>query len=234
MTDTQNQTQNSTKDTDNPEERQLLRERAKTLGISHSPNISNALLRERIAAKLNDTPDPGEDSDDSEPGNESNPFDGDDDNTSVMDDVAPEQIASRVAASVNASNKPMTKKQQIQALREKQWEEELRLVRIRVACLNPQKKDLKGEVFTVSNKFLGTVRKFVPFGEATDDGYHVPHIIYTEMLNRQFQSITVEKKGNVSLPKHRLIKEFAIEVLPDLTPEQLHQLAVTQAVAANQ
>lgn len=239
MTDPQI-TIHSTKDSDNPDERAALRERAKLLGITHSPNISNALLRDRISAKLNDTPDPGE------PGvtdlaSSEDPYGkpDDDDSPAVMDDVAPEQIAQRLQASasnvktVNGS-KPLTKKQQIQAEREKQWAEQLRLVRVKIACLNPSKKELKGEIISVSNKFLGTVKKFVPFGEVTDNGYHIPFVIYTELLGRQFQHITVEKKNGTSLPKHQLVREFAIELLPDLTPDQLANLARTQAVAANQ
>lgn len=216
---------------DNPEERTALRERAKLLGINHSPNISNALLRERISARLNDTP---------EPADTETPVTGaeqDTDTVEVMDDVGPDQMAARVAAAAtrtNGSTRPLSKKQIEQAEREKQWAEQLRLIRVRIICLNPLKKDLKGEVFSVSNKFLGTVRKFIPFGEATDNGYHIPFVLYTELLGRQFQSITVKKSGQTSLPEHRLVKEFAIERLPDLTPDEIASLARTQSVAANQ
>lgn len=225
--------------TDNPQERIELRERAKLLGIKHSPNISNELLRNRIAAKLNDEPDPGEEKDPSDDsndrGNEDNPYD-DEDSPQAMDTVAPEQMAQRVA--VNGTKpkeaRPLTKKQQIQAEREKQWAEQLRLRRVQIVCLNPLKKDLKGEVISVQNKFLGTVRKFIPFGEATDKGYHIPHVLLTELQGRQFQSITVKKVGQTSLPEHRLVKEFAINILPDLTLDELAALARTQSVAANQ
>lgn len=228
MTDLQNTS------VDNPEERIALRERAKLLGINHSPNISNALLRERINAKLNDTTEP-EKTDDSANGPEQTPFEGND-SIQTMDSVDPDQIAARVvaAAQTPVSTRPLTKKQIDQAEREKQWAEQLRLVRVRITCLNPIKKDLKGEVISVSNQFLGTVRKFVPFGEATDNGYHIPFVLYTELLGRQFQSITVKKSGQTSLPDHRLVKEFAIERLPDLTPDEIAALARTQAVAANQ
>ena len=237
-------TPTSTRDTDNPEERQLLRERAKVLGITHSPNISNALLKERIRAKLGEAgpedsepEEPKDPSDDSEPGYEPNPFkDQEEPSLMAMDQVDQSEVARRLKAVglKPVSNKPLTKKQQIQAEREKQWAEQLRLVRLRITNLNPLKKDLKGEVFSVSNRFVGTVRKFIPYGEVTDNGYHVPFILYQELLGRQFQQINTKKVGQTSLPEHRLVREFAIEVLPDLTPDELAALGREQKIAANQ
>lgn len=102
------------------------------------------------------------------------------------------------------------------------------LVRIRVTCMNPAKSEWEGEIFTVANATVGTFKKFVPFN--APDGWHVPHIIYQQMVERQCQVFTTTRdaKGR-STRKGKLIKEFAIEVLPQLTAEELAELALVQA-----
>lgn len=109
--------------------------------------------------------------------------------------------------------------------------EAAKLVRVRITCMNPNKKEFPGEVFTVSNAVVGTHRKFVPFN--SDEPYHVPHIIYEQMRDRQYQTFyTVRGKNGIPVRKGKLVKEFALEVLPDLTEEELKELARNQAVAA--
>ena len=108
--------------------------------------------------------------------------------------------------------------------------EALKLVRIRLTCLNPAKKEWEGEIITVGNSLIGSVKKFVPFN--ADDGWHVPHVIYQHLKERQcqiFQTAT-DARGN-KVRKGKLIKEFAIEVLPPLTKEELDELARRQAMA---
>jgi hypothetical protein len=106
----------------------------------------------------------------------------------------------------------------------------LALVRIRVTCMNPAKKEWDGEIFTVGNATLGSVRKFVPFN--ADEGWHVPHVIYEVMKDRQCQVFVTSKdaRGNV-MRKGKLIKEFAIEVLDQLTQAELDEMARRQAMS---
>lgn len=108
----------------------------------------------------------------------------------------------------------------------------LKLVRIRVTCMNPAKKDWNGEIFSVGNNSVGTVKKFVPFN--ADEGWHVPNIMYEMIRDRQCQIFTtVKSKHGVSVRQGKLIKEFAVEVLPDLTEKELKELARRQAIAKN-
>jgi hypothetical protein len=104
------------------------------------------------------------------------------------------------------------------------------LVRIRVTCMNPAKKEWEGEIFTVGNSAIGTFKKYVPFN--ADEGWHVPRVIYQQLLNRQCQVFYASKdgKGN-TIRRAKLIKEFAVEVLPKLTEEELKDLAQRQAMA---
>lgn len=109
-------------------------------------------------------------------------------------------------------------------------QEALKLVRIRVTCMNPAKAEWEGEIFTAGNTAIGSVKKFVPFN--ADEGWHVPYVIYQQLQQRQCQIfVTTKTKNGVAVRKGKLIKEFAIEVLPELTKEELEELARRQAMA---
>lgn len=126
---------------------------------------------------------------------------------------------------------PVVKKM---TLGQKIRQEQLRLVRVRIQNLDPKKKDLPGEIITVANEYMGTVRKFVPFGESTDDGYHIPYCIYEFLKNRKFQNIRVLKgKGGQPRIEQGWVREFSIEVLPALTQEELNQLGAAQIAAGS-
>jgi hypothetical protein len=114
-------------------------------------------------------------------------------------------------------------------MRKKQEANEL--IRIRVSCMNPAKKEWEGEIFTAGNSLVGSFSKYVPFVDA-EDGWHVPRIIYNQIIQRQCQIFvtTRDARGN-STRKGKLIKEFAVEVLPNLTPAELTTLARKQAMA---
>lgn len=103
------------------------------------------------------------------------------------------------------------------------------LVRVRVACMNPAKKDWAGEMFTVSNSVVGTLKKYVPFNN--EEGWHVPELILGVMRERQCQIfVTDVGKDGAKLRKAKLIKEFNIEVMTPLTLKELEELAQRQAM----
>jgi hypothetical protein len=111
----------------------------------------------------------------------------------------------------------------------------MKLIRVRIQNLDPKKKDLQGEIFAVSNKFLGTVKRFVPYGDTTDEGWHLPYVIYKELVSRKFLQITTTKDRQTKQVKvlKRWVKEFAFEVLPPLTDRELKALAAAQAAAGS-
>jgi hypothetical protein len=105
-----------------------------------------------------------------------------------------------------------------------------RLVRIRLTCMNPNKKNFTGEIISVGSSKLGEFKKFVPFN--SEEPYHVPEIIYKELKNRKCRINQVVKLPNgQEVNRYKLINEFAIEVLPPLTPEEIKDLAQRQAMA---
>jgi len=103
------------------------------------------------------------------------------------------------------------------------------LIRIRVTCMNPAKKEWEGELFTAGNSLVGSFTKFVPFN--ADDGWHVPRIILNQIQERSCQVFTSirDERGN-STRKGKLIREFAVEVMPSLTTKELNELARRQAM----
>lgn len=116
------------------------------------------------------------------------------------------------------------------AARRRHMNEAAELVRIRVSCMNPNKKEWEGEIFTVGNSVVGTFKKYVPFN--AEDGWHVPRIIYNQLTERQCQIFVAHKdsRGNTTR-RSKTIKEFAVEVLPPLTQTELTDLANRQAMS---
>lgn len=109
-----------------------------------------------------------------------------------------------------------------------------KLIRLRITNLDPKKSKWPGEIITVANEFIGTISKYVPFGEVTEDGYHVPNAIYKKLKKRKFLDIRVIKqRGKPDRVIERWVPEFALEVLPQLTEGQLKKLAAAQAASGS-
>lgn len=105
-----------------------------------------------------------------------------------------------------------------------------KLVRVRVTCMNPNKKEWQGEVFAVANSYIGTVKKYVPFGVE----WHVPEVILKMIEARQFQTFYNEKIKGRTVRKGRLVKEFGVERLEPLTEKELKELGRRQAMRDGQ
>lgn len=183
----------------------LLKERAKVMGIPFSNNISLETLRKRVADKMEEK--------DEAP--EVNALTGD-----------PEIAQAMVA-------KPLNQQANAIALRKLVYAEQMRQVRVRITNMDPKKKDLPGEIWTVANEYLGTVRKFVPYGEQTDDGYHIPYCLYRLLDSKRFLHIRDVKDRTTGIVRQDKVwaKEFSLDVLPALTQAELDRLAAAQAAA---
>lgn len=206
MSDDNTQTELSAENTQ-PSELDLLKQRAKMLGVEFSNNIGLETLKERVAAKL-----AGESSQESQA--QANPLAGESSEEEAEEGEAPVKRKS---------------------LRQHLVDEQTKLIRIRIQNLDPKKKDLQGEIVTVANEHLGTIKKFVPYGEASEEGYHVPYCIYKYLIAKKFLQIKTRKNkvnGQIVVTSD-WVREFSIEVLPDLTEKELKHLAASQAAAGN-
>lgn len=202
-------------DLEMPSEIDMLKDRAKLMGIQFSNNIGVEALKAKIEEKRAATEAAAQ------PKQEPAP--------------AATQTAAQTgfgAGAINALTGNETRPARPKSLRQHLRDEKMKLIRLRITNLDPKKKDLPGEIITVANEFIGTVRKFVPFGEVTDNGFHVPQCIYDLLKERTFVSIKTRKdqKGQ-TIVEHQNAREFALEILPQLTPEELAQLSAAQAAA---
>lgn len=183
----------------------LLKERAKAMGIPFSNNISLETLRKRVADKM----------------------EGKDEAPEVNALTGDPEIAQAMVA------KPLNQKDNAVALRKLMHATQMRQVRVRITNMDPKKKDLPGEIWTVANEYLGTVRKFVPYGEQTDDGYHIPYCLYRLLDSKRFLHIRDVKDRTTGIVRQDKVwaKEFSLDVLPTLTQAELDRLAAAQAAA---
>ena len=112
------------------------------------------------------------------------------------------------------------------------YNEAMKLVRIHVSCMNPAMSEVPGAIFAVANEYIGNVRKYVPF-TGHDDGWHVPNCIYQLLLSKQFTTTRTQRdpitKREVQVPV--TLKEFNIQVLPQLTEEELELMKKAQLAA---
>jgi hypothetical protein len=108
-----------------------------------------------------------------------------------------------------------------------------RLIRCRIQCMDPQKREWPGEIISVGSAKLGTFKKYIPFNSA--EPYHIPKIIYDVLVEKKctiFYTDT-DERGNKVRVGH-LKNAYAIEVLDPLTPDELSHLGRTQALKAGQ
>lgn len=197
-----------------PDELSMLKQRAKLMNIVFSNNIGIDALRAKIADAIE--------------GNKGE---------STQDDVSGQApVAQANPLEAAAPQAPVAAPAKVKTLRQKILEENMRLIRLRIVNLDPKKKDLPGEFFTVANEFLGTVTKYIPYGEVTDGGYHVPYCLYKMLRDKKFLSIRTKNDRNNSNQikvEQRWANEFSLEILEPLTPDEILKLASAQTAAGN-
>ena len=191
-----------------PSELDMLKSRAKLMGITFSNNIGLDALKTKIEEHKQAS----------------------EAKTQTQAPAQTNEQQPEVQTGVQTENQK--KKVKTLSLRSHLQKEKMKLVRLRITNLDPKKKDLPGEILTIGNEYLGTVRKFVPFGEATDNGYHVPYCLYEMMRDRKFLSIKTRKgpKGQ-TIVEQQMVREFALEILPPLTEAELARLSAAQLSA---
>ena len=73
----------------------------------------------------------------------------------------------------------------------------------------------------------------IPYGEQTDEGFHIPYCLFRLLQSKRFLHIRTVKDRvtGVERQEKQWVKEFSLDVLPDLTKEELARLAAAQAAA---
>lgn len=102
-----------------------------------------------------------------------------------------------------------------------------RLVRVRIHCNDPAKKEWPGEYITVGNNYVGTFRKYIPYN--LDTPFQVPQIILNALREKVVQVFkTSNGKHGIPQRESKTIRAYTIEELPQLTQEELDELARSQ------
>lgn len=219
MTDEANQQNTNTQEQEDPtapprpSELEVLKQRAALMNITHSNNIGVDALRAKIEEKMNGKPE-----------------------EIVTESTNALEAAALVAEAKQEERADILKEVEapeptrVMSVREYMLKTEMKLLRCRINNLDPKKNDLPGEIITVANEYLGTVRKFIPFGEFTDDGFHIPHCIYTFLKSRRFLDVKLKKDKRTGTNQviTRYIPEFSIEILEPLTANEIRELATAQ------
>ena len=127
------------------------------------------------------------------------------------------------------ATKPATGKK-VTAGKATRRKEALKLIRIRISDMNPINANLKGALFSVGNSELGFIKKMVPFN--AEEGFHVPSILVEQIRNKKFVSHFEVKINGKMVNRHKLIPQYAIEIMPPLTPKELQELKQRQIIAS--
>ena len=144
----------------------------------------------------------------------------------VKNEVPPE-IQGLIAQGVQ----PMTEEEYLSRQRTAAQKECGRLVRCRITCMNPHKKNVTGEIISVGSSKVGTYKKFIPFN--VEEPYHIPKIIFDYLKEKKCRiGTTVKLPNGQEVNRYKLVNEFALEVLPPLNEKELADLAQRQAMAA--
>jgi len=194
-----------------------LRHQANSLGLKYHHRAGAATIKKLIDAHLAKSPEPVES------------VEAEDDNTVLefpsVPGRTPEQEA-RLAKKVI----PLTREEYHQRHQKEEKKKVAQLMRVRIQNMNPTKKDWPGEIISVGSAKLGTFKKYIPFN---GEPYHIPKIIYDVLKEKKCSVFYnhIDDRGR-KVRKSRLIDEYAIEILPALTKEELKDLSRKQQMAA--
>jgi hypothetical protein len=195
-------TENEEAAIEEPSELDTLKARAKLLGIKHHHNIGVAKLKALIDEHMNPKKE--------EPAKE-----------------APKAAAKPAPGPVDTSKyDPMAAMSPAQKRRYKKSEAS-KLVRVRVNCMDPDKKEYDGEILSVGNRSFGTIKRYVPYN--SEEPTHVEQMILNFMRERKCTVMRTVTENGRKVQRKALIPAYSIEVLPPLKPDELALLRKTQA-----
>lgn len=102
-----------------------------------------------------------------------------------------------------------------------------KLVRVRISPNSPQYKGRNGIALKIGNK-TEVVGKFIPF----DTVWHVQEPIIEVLKRRTFREtkFKTDTTTGLKVPVTKIHKAFVVEVLPNLTENELKKLATDQRV----
>lgn len=96
----------------------------------------------------------------------------------------------------------------------------LKLIRVIVTSMDKDKADVGGEIISCANSMTGIVKKFIPFGKE----WHVPSIILDTLREKKLVMTRDRRTPKGVIKEIFEVDQYSIQVLPDLTQEELNRL----------
>lgn len=184
-----------------------LKKQADELGINYHPNIGFSTLEQRVETALAAKAQSQE----------------------TTPEVVTEPIKEDRAHVRNTGTGRLMTPNEVREMRKKR---NLELVRVRVSCMNPNKKDWKGEIFSIGNSEIPTQKKYVPFN--SQEGWHIPRMMVNWLKEKKYQTFVTETDHRGREVRRGIQQnEFAVEILPPLTAEEFKELKRRQALKAS-
>jgi hypothetical protein len=214
----------TTQNTNNiPNELTLLKQRADLMGIKYHPNIGIDALRDKVNTLLA-TAEPSELS--TVPVTE---------NPDAITSGNPVIKLPESFTEAELSTLPIytVDPNETDSQRMSRERKELHsLVRVQITCMNPDKKDWKGEIITVGNSTMGDITKFIPYNVSDEHGYHIPKLFLSVLQERKYtQHYTEKTSDGRKVNKQKQAAEFSVMILPPLSPDDLQALKNQQAIS---
>ena len=102
----------------------------------------------------------------------------------------------------------------------------LRLVRVKIQNLDPNDAAVTGAIISLQNKYTGKVSKLIPFGDETENGYHIPWMMYEHLKQWKFPLRKEIRGGRFGVKTYKTVmtNKFNVEILPPLTMTELTEL----------
>lgn len=99
-----------------------------------------------------------------------------------------------------------------------------RLIRCIITPMASHMKDHQGQLFSVGNSVLGYISKYILFNAE----YHVPKIILDHIKTVETQYFVTKVINGEQVKESKMRPAFGVQELPNLTAEELADLAKSQ------
>lgn len=143
---------------------------------------------------------------------------------SYSNNIGLETLRKRIEAKLDEADKAEEEVKHTPSPLQEKRKEALQLVRVNITSMENTKNNLSGEIFTVSNNVIGTVKRYIPFGQ----DWHIERIFLDTLREKQFQRFTSVNTTNGSVRRAMLVPAYAIQELPPLTEKELDELRKSQ------
>jgi hypothetical protein len=191
-----------------PSELETLKQRADLMGLKYHPKIGANKLAKMVEAHISGT------------------VPNDDD--SGLEEIVTTTVTKK--SKTTSGSRPETPAElKVRLARQKDIKKKraIELIRVRITNMNPNKNEWEGEILTVVSRLTGTVKKYIPFN--AEEGYHVPRILLDMMRDKKVQVFTSIKRNGTEIRQGKMVPEYAIQELPNLTQAEYDVIANRQA-----